>query len=363
MNFLNFKMSDKMNDPLVCVVVPVYNVELYLRRCLDSLVSQTFKDIEIICIDDCSTDNSLSILHEYAWRDSRIKVLQHLENKGLSATRNTGISHTRTPYVMFCDGDDYYESTMVEKMIEAMEHHPDADYAVCGIDVVYECHEYMARADERYFRIKYEGETRLTDDVILQTDVSACNKIFRMDKIASYGLSFPVGLRYEDCYFYNIYSIQSKYAVFIPEKLYHYVRRDSSIMSRTFDGHADYAADHLNIAFRVYEYMNTHGLLQGYLHFFGNLFFTLFDSALRHSSTQESKERVYQQAELFLRQENLYFEEDKRLAYAVYLLFKRRQIGTVCKKMKGLLRIKQKATCVKYYFCGIYFWKSSAIKL
>lgn len=91
----------------VSVIVPVYNVELYLRECLDSIINQTLMDIEILCIDDCGTDNSIDILKEYAKKDDRIKIISHKENKGLGPARNTGIKESKGEYVYFIDSDDY----------------------------------------------------------------------------------------------------------------------------------------------------------------------------------------------------------------------------------------------------------------
>ena len=92
----------------VSVVIPVYNVEGYLEECLDSVINQTLEDIEIICINDGSTDNSLEILEEYAKKDNRIKILNQ-ENQGISATRNNGLKICKGKYICFLDSDDYLE--------------------------------------------------------------------------------------------------------------------------------------------------------------------------------------------------------------------------------------------------------------
>ena len=93
--------------PVFSLIIPVYNVEPYLAECLDSCINQTFKDLEIICIDDCSTDNSSQILREYAKQDKRIKIITHNSNKGLGAARNTGIEAAGGDYCWFIDSDDY----------------------------------------------------------------------------------------------------------------------------------------------------------------------------------------------------------------------------------------------------------------
>ena len=102
--------------PKVSVIIPVYNTERYLRRCLDSVCNQTLSDIEIICINDCSTDNSLDILKEYADKDKRIKIINFKENKGAAVARNTGIDIVNGEYIGFIDSDDFVDSDFYEKL-------------------------------------------------------------------------------------------------------------------------------------------------------------------------------------------------------------------------------------------------------
>ena len=100
----------------VSVIVPVYNVEDYLIECLTSIINQTLKEIEIICIDDCGTDNSINILKEYAKKDDRIKIISHKENKGLGPARNTGIKESKGEYISFIDSDDYISRDYLENL-------------------------------------------------------------------------------------------------------------------------------------------------------------------------------------------------------------------------------------------------------
>lgn len=102
--------------PKISIIIPVYNAEKYLHECLDSVVSQTFKDIEIICIDDGSADNSYQVLQGYADKDSRFVILQQ-ENKGAGAARNKGIEIAKGEFLAFLDSDDYYaDYTVLEKL-------------------------------------------------------------------------------------------------------------------------------------------------------------------------------------------------------------------------------------------------------
>ena len=114
----------------ISVIIPVYNVEKYLRECLDSLINQSFKDFEVICIDDGSTDKSYKILEEYSQKDSRIKVLKQ-EHNGAGAARNLGIEIAKGKYIQFLDSDDYFEPNMLEELYNTAEKF-GADMAVCS---------------------------------------------------------------------------------------------------------------------------------------------------------------------------------------------------------------------------------------
>jgi len=121
---------DMSKTPKVSVIIPVYNVEKYLKECLNSIVNQTLKDIEIICVDDGSTDDSLNILNEYAQKDSRITVLTQ-KNQGAAVARNKGLDIANGEYLSILDSDDFFDITMLEKMYyKAIS--TDADVVICG---------------------------------------------------------------------------------------------------------------------------------------------------------------------------------------------------------------------------------------
>ena len=123
--------------PKVSVIIPVYRVEKYLRECLDSVINQTLSDIEIICVNDASPDNSITILEEYAKKDTRIKIITHEHNQGLGPARNTGVSHAISPYIAFVDSDDFIAPNMLEKLYELIISN-NAEMAWCGITKVSE---------------------------------------------------------------------------------------------------------------------------------------------------------------------------------------------------------------------------------
>ena len=110
-------MEDIRNMPYVSVIVPVYNTKKYLAECLDSVCTQTYPQLEIIVVDDGSTDDSGVLLREYSQRDNRIRVITQ-KNQGLSAARNTGLEHSSGEYVVFLDSDDWIDDQTVDKAIQ-----------------------------------------------------------------------------------------------------------------------------------------------------------------------------------------------------------------------------------------------------
>lgn len=131
--------------PLISIIVPVYKVERFIRRCIESILAQTYKNLEVICVDDGSPDNSGEILEEYARIDDRIKVIHQL-NGGLSVARNTGLSVATGEYIGFVDSDDYISPVMYETMFTALCR-TTADIAICQFRSVTESGEIIPRAN------------------------------------------------------------------------------------------------------------------------------------------------------------------------------------------------------------------------
>lgn len=114
-------MMNRVADTLVSIVIPVYNVDKYLSECLESVIGQTYRNIEVICVDDASTDHSLNILEEYSRRDKRIQVIKNEKNRGQAFARNAGLAQVRGKYVYFLDSDDYIELYAIEKLVHDAE--------------------------------------------------------------------------------------------------------------------------------------------------------------------------------------------------------------------------------------------------
>lgn len=246
------------NGSKISIIMPVYNTEQYLRKTLESLTNQTYKNIEILCIDDGSHDDSLSILEEYAKADSRMRVFRQ-ENKGPAAARNLGLDNMTGEYLMFCDSDDWYEPDMCEKMLFAITSE-NVDVACCRTNLHFI--EKDKRVRERYFNNRnFSDKKNLDDYYIIKTNVLLWNKIFKTDIINKYKIRFPEGLLHEDDAFWYMYAICVERIYYLPEKLYNYVVRSGSITRNGLKQIVD--TDRLGICSYLYQFLKNNNLLDG----------------------------------------------------------------------------------------------------
>jgi Glycosyltransferases involved in cell wall biogenesis len=276
-----------MSSSKISVIVPVYNVEKYIAKCLESLISQTLHNIEIICVNDGSTDNSLSILNSFAKQDRRIKIINQ-KNHGAAAARNVGIKIAKSKYIMFCDSDDYYDDKMCAKMLNIITNH-NVDIAICGMNIHYLAYKNKEKSDNDYYRVKFNGRKKINTYIICQTDVAVVNKIFRTDIIKNNNLEFPAGFNSEDFYFYNAYMMLSHSVYFIQDKLYNYIRRSGSVISNLFDKTPE-SFDHLYITEKLYDFMKKTGALNKYRDLFWTCYISSYYFALLHSPTECHKQ-------------------------------------------------------------------------
>lgn len=210
----------------VSVIVPVYNTERYLRRCLDSLVGQTLEELEIILVDDGSTDSSLQILREYEIEyPDRVKVYTKA-NGGQATARNLGVRESKGSYIGFIDSDDYVDTKMFEMMYRAAEEDQ--------CDLV-ECHyHYLIEEGKKTRELKTRGDIRQykdQKDMFINTQASPCNKLYRREVLLQSGVNFTEGFIYEDTAFYIKTIPFIKKERFVNEPLYYYFLRSSSTMN------------------------------------------------------------------------------------------------------------------------------------
>lgn len=212
----------------ISIIVPVYNVEKYVEKCIQSLINQSYKNIEIILVDDGSNDRSNKIIDEYAKVDSRILTI-HQKNKGVSAARNAGLKVATGEYVGFVDPDDYVDYQMYETMLKKIELNM-SDLAVCGFSKVTELSD-----KEEIFEIKDEllSPKKCVEDLFdfrggYAIKPSVWNKLFRRDKIGDLKFDENIGIS-EDLKFVVQYILKCNSIVYVKQAFYKNLQRDGSI--------------------------------------------------------------------------------------------------------------------------------------
>ena len=215
--------------PLISVIIPVYKVEKYLKKCVDSILLQTFQDLEIFLVDDGSPDSCGRICDEYAEKDSRIKVI-HKENGGLSDARNVALDQINGQYVSFVDSDDWLAPDALEILYTALIK-TDADVAVGNMISVYE----DGREEELYCPVN--EETVLEGEKLLSTlnRPNAPNRLYKAYIFDT--LRYPVGKLYEDVFIYHKILSQIKRMVLTGKTTYYYFIRPESIMHMKYNVH------------------------------------------------------------------------------------------------------------------------------
>lgn len=217
---------------MISVIVPVYNVEKYIEKCLDSVLSQTYSNLEILVIDDGSTDQSGIICDKYSKRDKRIRVF-HKKNEGLAAARNLALEYMMGDYVACVDSDDYLEKDMYECLMEKM--HEDIDIVTCGINNIYpvDAHKRNYVSYRAHECSIYDNQEAIRELFLWKTiSFSSCDKLFR-GKLFE-GVRYPKGKVCEDLpVLYKLVS-KSRNIVNIGKAKYNYIYRSDSISRKSF---------------------------------------------------------------------------------------------------------------------------------
>ncbi len=218
-------------DHKISVVVPVYNIEDFLPECLDSIIHQSYQNLEIILVNDGSTDSSLQICEDYAKKDSRIQVITQ-QNAGLSAARNTGIKVATGEYITFIDSDDYIDLDMINILYDQLVKNA-ADMSVCQFMPVDEDSNPLP-LKKHYPSFVVSGNEKCMEEFFLDTGIKTCawGKLYRTDLFEE--ISYPVGKYHEDVYTtYRIVALCEKIAI-CSEEMYYYRQRANSIMHHSF---------------------------------------------------------------------------------------------------------------------------------
>lgn len=218
----------------VSIIIPVYNVEEYIEKCIESLIQQTFSDIEIIVVNDGSTDNSGLICDDMANKDSRIKVI-HKNNQGVSSARNVGIKNSKGKYIHFVDADDTVEKNIIEKLVNKMKE-KNMDLALCGYRRLYIEHGCKMKTKE-YDVKHFEGSIKdigfLLEHLLKNGLIQGpCWKLFKKEIIEKYNIKFPEEYSFgEDTIFVYKYLLYCKEISIVPGCLYNYIDHQSNSLS------------------------------------------------------------------------------------------------------------------------------------
>lgn len=226
------------NDYKISIIIPAYNIAQYLPRCLDSVINQTYKNLEIIVVDDGSTDNSKAVIEEYAEKDSRIICISK-KNSGVSDTRNMGIDRATGDYIGFVDGDDYIEPDMFEMLINnAIEH--NADISHCGYQMVFPSRvDYYYNTGKIITQDKNKGVLDLLEGSMIEPGI--WNKLYKRSVVGN--VRMPSGIKINEDFLFNVMVFaNAEKSVFQDKPMYHYILRKNSAATssisekKLFDG-------------------------------------------------------------------------------------------------------------------------------
>ncbi|MCR5260914.1 MAG: glycosyltransferase [Candidatus Gastranaerophilales bacterium] len=276
--------------PKISIIVPVYNAEKYLEKCLNSLTGQTYNDIEIILANDGSTDSSLEICNRFAERDNRIVVFTQ-ENAGPSVARNNALKLAKGEFIGFVDSDDFIEPDTYEKAIKHMT--DDVNLVIWGVKVVSDDKLSYINWFQDYFNAEYKELQDLTLDKKFRISVVPWNKLYRKSIIEEKQIDFPAGRLYEDNAFWWKYTMWCGKAYFIPEMLHYYNMRLSSLRGEVINTKKDKEADRVYMIENVYDYCKNHNILSENKTLTERLFVNAFTDAFQET---EQKEKLVGQA-------------------------------------------------------------------
>ena len=219
-----------MENPAISIIVPIFNMEWCMRKCIDSILAQTFTDFECLLIDDGSTDNSGKICDDYAEKDKRIFAI-HKQNGGVSSARQCGIDHAQGEYTIHADPDDWVEPNMLYDLFEKAKE-TDADMVICDFYInTYKGQEYIKQKPSSL------NHKEVLHDVFGKIHGSTCNKLIKRSLYSDYNIQFPKEISFcEDQYVIAAILKHDIKVTYLPQAFYHYIRELNQVsLSRNYN--------------------------------------------------------------------------------------------------------------------------------
>ena len=285
-----------MNCPIISVIVPVYNMEEYLERCVDSIIHQTESNIEIILVNNGSTDRSGAICDKYSINDDRVKVI-HQPNNGVSAARNSGIKVAKGDYIGFVDADDWIEPDMYESLFEGAVR-TDADVVMCDATTVYNNGNTQADTITQLSGNTILSKSDFLPSLLLEMAGSAWRCIYSKriynDKLRKFPLAFPLGVKFSEDRIFNLYAFgYANRVYYIKQSFYNRYMNLSSAVHRF---HPDYFDAVKKAHFKTQKAIDgawdgQEKLKKAYLNQFISGAFSAINNYYYKTSTLSSKER------------------------------------------------------------------------
>lgn len=243
------------NSPKISVIIPIWNMEKYLQKCLESVINQTYKNLEIICINNGSTDHSEEILREYCAKDNRIKLITQ-NHTSLGEARNRGLEEISGEYVTFVDADDWLEPNVYKNSINKYLEDNQLDLIIFPAQCYIEQQNgIIKKENENWYNFKFSGKYNLKkNDTFYYISRVAWNKVFKVSIIKEHDIKFAQNCYHEDVYFYFLYSLYCENMYCLEQIGYNYLKREtSSLRIWTQKDFTQWFCDHFKILTDIYN--------------------------------------------------------------------------------------------------------------
>lgn len=314
-----------MND-LISIIVPVYNVEKYLENCIDSILQQSYSNIEIVIVDDGSEDLSGSICDQYLQKDNRVKVI-HQKNGGLSSARNTGLANSSGKYVTFIDSDDYVHPQMIEVLYKNLIE-TSADISACEYKKTEKTHLEFEKLPKQE-KCVWDSIQAMKMYYASRISGVSCCKLYKRKILEK--RKFPEGKIHEDEFTTMFYLFYADKIVHTTLQLYYYFCRENSIMNAKFDKKRMDVLDAYMDRIHLYEKYNLIDLLVLEVNYYIYAVIGLYASCVRYRIEGRVRKEVFKRGEEVYKTYKQYVLSNNKIVFRIFMI--NPLIGIVMRKI------------------------------